>query len=525
MANVTFSSSDLQEARNFLVQYLRDANYLGALNDGTAANDILVRGMSLLYQLFKYDVRRASAYLSLARAKELQSDLGTEYDTVVDAILSNWFVTRKQGDRAFGTLRLFFSKPIGFLEINQSQALALIEGEVFYPATDTVLTPTSFTSIVNAIEHVTEFYVDILVRAGAPSDVEVKAGAEALSYLTNIFFLRSEVPEDFFVGSTVETTDEFIARTRKVITTREMITDRAIHTVLLDAYLGIKNLFIAGYGDREQMRDVVRFDLIDVHVGNKADIYVKKDLEKNSLLLRVEDGILRLAGDSDGVDSIEEPLLTQLPCIVSLVTAEDPDAEPNSEFVPVPVPYTLTGTSESDWACYGKLPEITPAGLNEGDYVTLTYLTDSVVDAVHAFIYAEENRVVCYDPVVKTLFPVRLSGSLTLRVSVALGQTLEEISASARAVVKNHINSIPPGKTFILSDLIKEIHQKVPGLLHVVLPASVDYTLFDPLTLTDVSGTITDKFTLTEGISKQISWNTLQFYTDSDLLTLQLEEY
>ncbi|MCB5270533.1 MAG: hypothetical protein LHW56_01660 [Candidatus Cloacimonetes bacterium] len=525
MANITFSSSDLQEARNFLIQYLRDANYLGSLNEGTAANDILVRGMSLLYQLFKYDVQRASAYLSLARAQELQTELGTEYDTVVDAILSNWFVTRKQGDKAFGTLRLFFSKPVGFLEINQSQALALIGGEVFYPAADTVLTPASFTSIVNAIEHVTEFYVDILVRAANPSDVEVKAGAEATSYLTNVFFLRSEVPDNFYVGSTVETSEEFITRTRKVITTREMITDRAINTVLLDAYLGIQNLYIAGYGSTEQMRDVVQFDLIDVHVGNKADIYVKQALEKKEQLLQVVDGKVSYLGISDGIDSTTEPVVTQLAGIVSLMTAEDPDAEPDPAFTPQPVAYTLSNTSETTWACYGKLPDITPSGVAEGSFVTLTYLTDSVVDSVHAFVYAEENRVVCYDPVVKTLFPVCLSGTLTLRVSVALGQTLEEIAASARAVVKNHINTIPPGSTLILSDLIKEIHQKVPGLLHVVLPATLSYSLFDPLSLTEVTGSISDKFAIPESLSKQISWNTLQFYTDSDFLTLQLEEY
>ena len=41
----------------------------------------------------------------------------------------------------------------------------------------------------------------------------------------------------------------------------------------MDSFENLWNVYVAGYGDPEQMRDVKSFEGVVVHVGNKADIY------------------------------------------------------------------------------------------------------------------------------------------------------------------------------------------------------------------------------------------------------------
>ncbi len=136
MAETTVSQDDIDYAQNYLTQYLRDAGYSGSLEDGTAIYDLVIKGMSLVYTLFKGDLEKVQAYLSLADAEDMADTLGDEYDTAVDSILSNWFVTRNGGSSATGPIRLYFSQPLEYLSFSTDTTVASISGYDFVPTTN-----------------------------------------------------------------------------------------------------------------------------------------------------------------------------------------------------------------------------------------------------------------------------------------------------------------------------------------------------------------------------------------------------
>ena len=88
---------DLIESSNLLVQYLQDAGFEGNLDDGTGLYDLLIKPTALLYALFSNKLNIAKSYFSLAHALRNREELGPEFDVVIDSILSNWFISRKDG--------------------------------------------------------------------------------------------------------------------------------------------------------------------------------------------------------------------------------------------------------------------------------------------------------------------------------------------------------------------------------------------------------------------------------------------
>jgi hypothetical protein len=501
MSNYPIDSNTLSTARNFLVQYLRDAEYEGSLEEGTGANDVLIKGLTLLHTVFKFDVDRAIAYLSLANAELLKDELGTEYDTVVDSILSNWFVSRKEGTASTGKLRLYFTRPVQFLQINKGTVIATIGSESLLASLSYTFSSTDFTSIVNSIENLTEFYVDISVEAAAATSTQPKVGDKVSILLSNVYLIRGDIPAelgDFKAGTPRESSESFITRTGQAITTRELITDRAISTVLMGEFNTLKSLYVARFGSAEQLRDIVSFEFIDVHVGNKADIYADADLEAITETLLVGGGSVTLPRNN----------------VVSVVSVLDAEG--------AALPYSISGVTESAFGAFGTVVTLGIPDTLDGVPVTVRYLINPLLEGLDTFVASEDNRVCCYDPVVRGMFPVLISGDLTIRVRLALGVTLVDLEAQIKAAIKEFIESVVYPEVLSVSDLIQEIHNRVSGVSAVALPISLSYTLTDPKDFTQASGPLTDEFSAPTGVSDQITWNTLRYYTDPSLLSLTL---
>lgn len=320
MPNITLSRERIENAANVIIQFLKDAGYSGSLEDGTGLNDIVVKPSSVIRELIAQIADRATAYQSLQKAYEMRETIGEEeFSSAVDCILSNWFVTRNEGKPSKGSVRLWFLKPLDFMHVKDGESMGSVGSAALVADGEQVFTQSSFSCIINTTENENEYYVDVSVRTVqfstiAPSDI---SGDSVLLQYQDIYFLRTTIPGEFTPGVLVEGTDNFIRRTEWAITTRELITARAINTVLLDTFPDIIRLYVARHGSKEQLRDIIYYEGIKVHYGNKADIYIASSPSIQKLEV--------LADENGFIDPLQLPAGTS---VINFIQACSPDDEP-----------------------------------------------------------------------------------------------------------------------------------------------------------------------------------------------------
>lgn len=500
MSETKLNATDLADAKNFLIQYLRDAGYEGSLEDGTALSDLLTKAMAILYTLFKSDVDRAEAYQSLAGALKYREVLGDEYDSAVDTILSNWFVTRKPGVPSVGTLRLVFAKPLDLLQIASDKVLAEVSGVECYPSQSFTYRAEDFVAIVNSVEYFNEYYLDIPVVGNSEAGAAIRAGDAVTVYLSNIYFLRARVVEDFGPGTTQESSEAFIERTQQAINTRELITPRAAYTVLMDQFDALSDLYVAGYGSAEQVRDLVTFENVEVHIGNKADIYLDAPLVRRSYSGQV---------DAEGHLTVPD----QVAEVLQVVAAEE-----------APLEFSFVESSEGAWGTSEHTPVLIVEGASEGQEVTVTYLHSSLVEEVAAFIRSDAQRVACYDPWVRSKLPVVLSAQVRVRIRASASTETSTVLRRVSDEIQNYVRTRRTAESLVVSEMVSHLHTRIEDLYRVELPLEINYQVRDPETKELFSGVVGDVFELPAFSSKQASWNTLQFYTSPELLEVAHSE-
>lgn len=506
MAEIQFTKEEVSQAQEFMLQFLRDSGYEGSLEDGTGAYDVLIKAFSILFALFKQQSNKAAGYLSLTKAEEYKDLLGDEYDTAIDSILSNWFVSRKEGTPSTGTLRLWFTKAQDFLQLKTGEDLFIYGSDIYHVVREYVFSPTDFNLVLNKARNREEYYVDVEVTSTVNSTTKPEAEETFEHKINNIYLIRAEVIEDFTPGLAKEPAEDFVARTQQAITTREMITDRAINTVLQEEFNNILSVYTAGFNSSEQIRDVVNYQDITLHVGNKADIYLHTKFTKTTYTYIIEeDSIIRLTGLED---------LNHVAQILGVSYYND-ELEQD-----VALPYTVT-CDEKSWLTKESKAVLNVPSASIGDEITITYLSSGLVPTVTDYVTSEMCRVACYDPFVKSAHPILLFFSLQVSLKT---KTLDEVSDEIKKQIILFVDSLGKAEPFTESNFIKHLHSTISDLESVSMPMNNTYIMFDEATSSNLSGNLPTNFMLPGAVTKsrQISENTVKFYTDSDFINITI---
>lgn len=505
MAELRVSKENFDRARNLIIQFLRDAHYTGALEDGTGISDAVVKPHALLYALYAQAVDRAAAYLSLERAETMRRDGRLdedEYAAAVDAVMSNWFVTRNTGKPTSGLLRLWFLRPLDFLRFREGESVGAADGVPLAASVDRVFTAGDFSPLLNTTDNVTEYCVELGVASTVNTEIQLTPASRVTARVDSVYFLRAEVAADFTPGTARESTEDFIRRSRSAPTTRELITDRAFKTVLPDRHDEILRLYVAGHGDPEQLRDVVSFFGAGVHVGNQADIWVAAPLVRRSAALRVGPGGLADLAPLTGH-------------VAHVLEARDEEG--------TLLPINLD-VDETLWGCADYRPASLRAPLPEGASLALTWLTSPALPDIQATVDA--TRVACFHPLVKSMHPVLLKFGLSVRLANLLPDSAGNIRAAVTAYVDGLIKN---GEPWVESEMVAAIHAAVPHVAEVRLPVSGTATLFDSRSGRDVTVSLgsrlaPENFAGTSGPvpTRQFSANTMQIYTEANFIDVAL---
>ena len=431
----------------------------------------------------------------------MKSVLGAEYDTVVDAILSNWFITRNSGTPTQGVLRLYFARALTDFSVAAEDAVGYYGATQLISRYSKVFSPEEFTSVFNTVNNRTEYYIDVDVETDTPSDVEIPSKGAILPALSNLFLYRIEAPTQFTAGEAVEPSDEFIVRAKNAVSTRELITYRAIATVFGVEIPDASEVYVAGYGEPEMVRDIAEFGMLKLHYGNKADIYVHADF-----IREVKSCVVTNVG---GVSLVQLHTVVENP-VVHILSVKIGDSA---------VGYTIHQHSPTHWCSTRNFIVLRLASaVADGTIVGVTILVSEVAKRAQTLVDDFKQRVVCYDPLVKGKHAAVCTFSFNIRA--ASGADLSTLSSQIKSTCVSTLNSIQNTKDFSVSKLMTIIHTECWDVLAVRLNVVASYRIINPDTGLPVSFDINDTFALPSWVSAQVSENTVQLVTFEEEITI-----
>lgn len=242
------SQQEILEAE-LLAQQILQAQFPDLeLRLGTALRDLVIRPAAFLLALTK----KGLDYYFTQNTINGVTDATPE--SVVDDILSNWFLPRNLGTFSVISARLYFARKKN-VAVSTSTFFSPDNALLFYPQQAVSLSQDAmlYDSYSN------EWYVDVNLQA-AQQGVQYNISSGSLLYFSNFdpYFLRAEI--NYLVSSSVagETNTQFITRAKTAISTRNLINVPSIAANLQSYFNYISQIVSIGMGDAEMIRDQIK---------------------------------------------------------------------------------------------------------------------------------------------------------------------------------------------------------------------------------------------------------------------------
>jgi len=276
---IEISPDDVKQAENFLEALLTEQIPEGRFTQGSALRDLTVKALAFAFAHFQKEVnvsRSLQSLLSIRNIATTDPELDRTVSSATDAILSNWFISRKMG---------VFSRGLIFVEVSRRQDFIIPGGYRFNYDRDRVFFPDvpdpSQSIVIRAGELLPVMSADgtidnyqfslrvIAARTGATYNVPAatwQGGTTFSPYAVRVF---SAV--QFENGKDRETTGELITRSDTAISVRNLINQKSVEVVLRDKFPSIGTLLVVGMGEPEMQRDLK----FGVHMGGHYDVYAQ----------------------------------------------------------------------------------------------------------------------------------------------------------------------------------------------------------------------------------------------------------
>jgi len=274
---ITLDEKALSDADAFLTAYLSEKVPDADFSQGSVIRDFVITAIAYIFAYLEQERKTTRDQQSLL-ALSKQSDSEAIADAV-NALLSNWFITRKTGQVARLTATLHFSA---------AADVPLSPSTRFFRTTDLIFVPdapaafviplSKLTPTYNANNVVTEYTTTVnLVAKDVGAAYNLPPGKFLQTDQFSPFFTYAENQSTIGGGKNIESTGDLLVRAPTAITVRNLINARSIDTVLRETFAGISRVLSLGFGDPEMLRDfsseaVTR---LRMHVGGYTDIYAQ----------------------------------------------------------------------------------------------------------------------------------------------------------------------------------------------------------------------------------------------------------
>jgi len=282
------SADEIMEAELIATQVLQAQFPDIDLRDGTGLKDLVIRPNATLLAL----INKAMNYFMI---QNTISGVNDETPTdIVDAIMSNWFLTRVVGSRSIINARIYFARQKD-ISIASDVFFSPDNTLRFFSATNLSIPSASlsFDSFQN------EYYYDVdLTAENGGSTYNISSGSLLYFSTFDPYMLHAEINYLKQSATDTETNAQFISRGKNAISTRNLINDPSIISKIQEDFPIIKKVQPIGMGDAEMIRDQVAAYVPSltppyalIHQGGMVDTYLDVPLAQ---------GIVQLTTDADG---------------------------------------------------------------------------------------------------------------------------------------------------------------------------------------------------------------------------------
>jgi hypothetical protein len=298
MATIQIDSADVTDAENFLEEYLTDSIEDGDFSKGTALRDLTVGALAAVFAYLKKENAIVKNMQSLETVENAVDETDTEaLDDAVTAILSNWFISRKAGAKARGSILchvsqltdVFIRTSVKFYK-TANLSFVVDSSDTYFVAKEDLI------PVINSDGDITEYQFTVpVVATGTGEGYNISPGLFVSFDSFNPYVTIVENLDTFAGGKGVETTQEILSRAPTAISVRNLINQKSIQAVLGEEFPELKRIMVAGYGDTEMTRDVLTgvSTHLAVHVGGATDVYLDADLVQQTFTGLVGAGYLR----------------------------------------------------------------------------------------------------------------------------------------------------------------------------------------------------------------------------------------
>lgn len=423
MSNVEISQEILVESVTFLDQFLTSRLPTYDFSQGTANRDIAINSIALVIAYLRQDINTIKNGLTLFDLKDKTDDSSNE---MVDSILSDFFVERHTGDQASGPVSLFFSTNlIGTVTIRNTDIFVKNEVEYRIPADILFITPSDLQK--NTSNTGVTFYTYSLTLQAVEKGIEGKAVQGIFSdwQVNSPFLYRVEVLEDFGGGEDIEASGDLIVRSEKALTVKNLVTDNAIFTVLMENFAFLRNIVSIGMHEPEMIRDLITFSSgvtnTTLHRGSMIDIYGKFPIAFRAVL-------------TGTVVSVSINEVTKSAIQISNVPVYKVHSVIDTANNNAVIPFVVEIDNPSLYLSGRQGFYITMSEDFLGSPLQVTYDFTTNYQEVQNFVSAKSERTVNADSLVKAQFPLYLSFDMPVYSST-------EITAANLIAVKNSIQT------------------------------------------------------------------------------------
>lgn len=287
------NEQERQAAEEFISALLTENIEEGQFSEGTALRDLVVKSLSFIFAALRKENRQVQSLQNLRDAVTLANtdpNLDRAVANAVDGILSNWFINRKTGSFARGTLYVEVSRKQDYI-IPVNNRFQYDRGRSFFIDTEDtdagniVIPASSVFPNVSSDGNIQNYTFSVRVvaaRTGDNYNVSPSTWVSAGGF--SPFIISTFNDERFGGGRNRETTEEVIDRAESAISTRNLINTKSIDATLRSRFSDLSRLLTVGMAEPEMRRDI-RTNIIlgqDLHLGGHFDIYCELPISQRT---------------------------------------------------------------------------------------------------------------------------------------------------------------------------------------------------------------------------------------------------
>jgi hypothetical protein len=416
---------------------------------------------------------------------------------LVDGIMSNFFISRKDGSKAEGIIKV---------EVDEQRNYFVAEGSIFSTTSELNYLVTQDYSIASdelfSISGSDNYFFFLNVIAEeVGSNYIVASGTIMETTILAGNLVRAETFNDFTGGVNQETNEELVVRAPTSLGTRDFSSRQSISSLLQEQFPSIRQITVVGYNNREMQRNK---NNIGMKIGGPVDIYVRtatdpltKTIEKTA--------------DSNGKIVLSDVVSGEVPLLRVRNFAKKTD--PLTTYTS----FSINIDSEQGEAIYYRFSiheqievDVGEDYKNEDLILTIDYIPN--IDDIQEYAVDEEVENLRSDSLVKSYMPCFVSMEIHYQ---ATGDAVE-LEAQMTSELLNYINTYDQDILYV-SKIIDRLHAL--NITNIILPLEITGTFYLPDGETLVV-TSEDHIKIEDDYDLGVSKKTYRFFATPSDITL-----